>query len=138
MVFCLGRWLIDFLSEMRTFKIHSKGLPIQSGIIRSFYVLVKANSDKLGHLEGTKLLFCDLQHTTLAADRGAKHTICLSVIDQAEDWKKFFMRYQETELLTLIKRTDYKETEIRRFLGNVQIVRPAALGFYLSLPTLIT
>ena len=104
------------------------GLPIQSGIIRSFYVLVKANAEKFSHLEGTKLLFCDLQHTTLAADRGAKHTICLSVIDQAEDWKKFFTRYQETELLTLIKKTDYKEEELRRFLGNIQIVRPAALG----------
>ena len=45
-------------------------------------MLVKDNVDKLGHLEGTKVLFCDLQHTTLASDRGAKHTICLSVIDQ--------------------------------------------------------
>ena len=104
------------------------GLPIQSGIIRSFYVIVKSNLEQLGHLEGTKLLFCDLQHTTLAADRGAKHTICLSVIDQAEDWRKFFVRYRETELLTLIKRTDYKEEELRRLLGNIQIVRPAALG----------
>ena len=32
------------------------GLPIQSGIKRSFYVTVKANLDPLGHLEGTKLL----------------------------------------------------------------------------------
>ena len=54
------------------------GLPIQSGVIRSFYVIVKNHTDSLRHLEGTKILFCDLQHTTLAADRGAKHTICLS------------------------------------------------------------
>lgn len=59
---------------------------IKSGIIRAFYVLVKDNVDKLGHLEGTKVLFCDLQHTTLASDRGAKHTICLSVIDQVHGY----------------------------------------------------
>ena len=58
----------------------------KSGIIRAFYVLVKDNIDKLGHLEGTKVLFCDLQHTTLASDRGAKHTICLSVIDQVHGY----------------------------------------------------
>jgi len=104
------------------------GLPIHSGIIRAFYVLVKDNVDKLAHLEGTKVLFCDLQHTTLASDRGAKHTICLSVIDQAEDWKKFFIRYHETQLSQLIKETDYKEEEIQRLLGNIKILRPAALG----------
>ena len=49
-------------------------------------MLVKDNVDKLGHLEGTKVLFCDLQHTTLASDRGAKHTICLSVIDQVHGY----------------------------------------------------
>ena len=59
---------------------------IKSGIIRAFYVLVKDNVDKLAHLEGTKVLFCDLQHTTLASDRGAKHTICLSVIDQVHGY----------------------------------------------------
>ena len=58
----------------------------KSGIIRAFYVLVKDNVDKLAHLEGTKVLFCDLQHTTLASDLGAKHTICLSVIDQVHGY----------------------------------------------------
>ena len=121
----------------------------KSGIIRAFYVLVKDNIDKLGHLEGTKVLFCDLQHTTLASDRGAKHTICLSVIDQvhgydmnnlsefsglsglvtnvcnflkAEDWKKFFIRYHETQLSQLIKETDYKGWEYFSIFSVVQSV----------------
>ena len=115
-------------SSMKTMFPQFLRVRFKSGIIRACYLLVKNNVDKLGHLEGTKVLFCDLQHTTLAADRDAKHTICLSCIDQAEDWKKFFVRYHETQLSQLIKDTDYKEEEIQRLLGNINILRPQALG----------
>ena len=81
----------DIFSSPKWFGVYLRfhywsSVSFKSGIIRAFYVLVKDNVDKLSHLEGTKVLFCDLQHTTLASDRGAKHTICLSVIDQVQSY----------------------------------------------------
>ena len=41
---------------------------------------------------------------------------------------KFIKRYKETELLRLIRETDFKEEEISRILGGIQIVRPLVIG----------
>ena len=38
------------------------------------------------------------------------------------------VRYNETQLIELIKETDEKEEEIRHYLGGIKILRPAALG----------
>ncbi|CBY20642.1 unnamed protein product [Oikopleura dioica] len=104
------------------------GLNLQTGVIAGFHRTVERHLAELGHLEGTKVIFSDLHHTTLAADREARHTICLAVLDQAEDWARFLRRYDQTDLQYLIKDTDYKEYELRRLLGGIQILRPLAIG----------
>lgn len=104
------------------------GLNLQTGVIGGFHRTVQRHLDSLGHLEGTKVIFSDLHHTTLAADRAARHTICLAVLDQAEDWARFLRRYDQTDLQYLIKDTDYKEYELKRILGGIQILRPLAIG----------
>lgn len=104
------------------------GLNLQTGVIAGFHRTVQRHLDSLGHLEGTKVIFSDLHHTTLAADRAARHTICLAVLDQAEDWARFLRRYDQTDLQYLIKDTDYKEYELKRILGGIQILRPLAIG----------
>ena len=38
------------------------------------------------------------------------------------------VRYNETQIVDLIKEADYKEEDIKRFLGGINIIRPAALG----------
>jgi len=80
------------------------GLNLQNGVLKSLHSFVTENSADLGHMEGVKIIVSDLYHTTLAADRGAKHTICLAALDQQEDWSKFLKRYNERRRFLVFKK----------------------------------